>query len=111
MKKTSSLLSRLPALLSSKVSIFIYLFLFAYLVIYALLCTFVPALNGYAPSDATQLIMGNYTNVLSALGASIAAGAGSSVHSSLKKLHEKHDKMQDTINVLHAKIDALDKKL
>lgn len=108
MKKLSSLFDRLPAILSSRVSIFIYLFLFFYLVVYALVCTLVPALNGYAPPDSTQLIMGNYTNVLSALGASIAAGAGSAVHASVKKLHEKHDRLQKTLDALHEKIDRLE---
>lgn len=107
MKRISSLLGRLPGLLASTPSIFIYLFLFFYLVVYALVCALVPALNSYAPSDGTQLIMGNYTNVLSALGASIAAGSGAAVHSSVKKLHAKHDNMQKTIDELHAKIDKL----
>ncbi|ULQ59164.1 hypothetical protein K7I13_11755 [Brucepastera parasyntrophica] len=58
----------------------------------------------------TQLIMGNYTNVLSALGASIAAGTGAAVHTSVKKLHQKHDTLQQTIQALHEKIEKLEKK-
>ncbi len=107
MKEKESFFAKIPALLSSKVSIFIYLFLFFYLVVFALLCTFVPMLSAFAPSSNTQLIMGNYTNVLSALGASIAAGAGTAVHGSLKKLHQKHDALQETVNALHQKIDTM----
>lgn len=54
--------------------------------------------------------MGNYTNVLSALGASIAAGAGVAAHQSMKSMHQKHDKLQQTIDALHAKIDRLENK-
>lgn len=67
MERKTGLLQRIPAILSSKISIYIYLFLFFYLVLYALVCLVVPALNIYAPSDDVQLVMGNYTNVLSAL--------------------------------------------
>lgn len=108
MKKISNLLGKLPAILSSNVSIFIYLFLFFYLVLYALVCGLIPALSGYAPSEGVQLIMGNYTNVLSALGASIAAGAGAAIHNSVKSLHAKHDSLRETIEQLHEKIDKLE---
>lgn len=110
--KTSRLdraLGKIPDILSSKVSIVIYLFLFVYLVVYALICLVVPALAGYAPSSTMQLVMGNYTNVLSALGASIAAGAGVAAHQSMKSMHAKHDDLQKTITSLHAKIDQLTK--
>ena len=102
------ILQRLPEILSSKISIFIYLFLFFYLVVYALLCAAVVPLRQHAPSNDAQLIMGNYTNVLSALGASIAAGTGAITHANVKKLHEKHDKLQKSIDALHEKIDQID---
>jgi hypothetical protein len=47
--------------------------LFIYLVGFGLLGLVV---KGLEPSDTIQLILGNYTNVTSATGASIAAGAG-----------------------------------
>lgn len=103
-----ALMQRLAKMLSSKVSIIIYLFLFVYLVVFALLAALVPALSGIAPSADTQLIMGNYTNVLSALGASIAAGAGVAAHRSVKRLHDRHDALQKSIAELHAKLDRLD---
>ena len=81
--------------------------LFFYLVVYALLCSVIPAMQGLAPSETTQL-MGNYTNVLSALGASIATGAVVAAHSSIKAMHKKHDDLQRTIEALHEKIDRLE---
>ena len=103
------ILDRLPGILSSQVSIFIYLFLFFYLVVYAMLCAAIPPLNSYAPSSNVQLVMGNYTNVLSALGASIAAGTGVATHANIKKLHENHRKMQQSLDALHAKMDQMAK--
>ena len=58
-----------------------------------------------------QLVLGNYTNVLSALGASIAAGSGVFIHSKVKTLHQKHEKLQNSIDELHEKINkVLEKK-
>ncbi|QQO08894.1 hypothetical protein [Breznakiella homolactica] len=110
MEKNGSFLEKIPAVLSSRISIFIYLFLFFYLVIFAALCLLIPALSNLAPTDMTQLIMGNYTNVLSALGASIAAGTGASIHSSVKKLHRKHDVLQETIDALHERLDRIERQ-
>ena len=101
------LLDRLPGILASRASIVLYLFLFFYLVVYALLCLVIAPLRPYAPSNDVQLVMGNYTNVLSALGASIAAGAGVASHVHVKKLHEKHERLQETIDALHQKIDRM----
>ena len=100
-------LGKIPQWLSSKVSIFIYLFLFFYLVIFAFLCFIVPSMHGLAPSESAQLVLGNYTNVLSALGASIAAGSGVAIHSKINTLHESHQKLQNRIEELHDKIDKL----
>ncbi len=97
----------IPRVMAGKVSIFIYLFLFFYLVIFALVCLLIPALKGLAPSAGTQLILGNYTNVLSALGASIAAGSGVAIHTKVKAIREGHRKLQDSIDELHKKIDQL----
>ena len=103
-------LQKIPVILSSTASIAIYLFLFFYLVIYALACAVVPALHDYQPSSSMQLIMGNYTNVLSALGASIAAGTGTALHGSIKKLHKRHDELERLIAELHSKADRLSGK-
>ena len=110
MEKKNGLLTKIPAILASTPSIFIYLFLFFYLVIFALCCLVIPGMNSLAPSNDVQLIMGNYTNVLSALGASLAAGTGAAVHSTISKLHQKHDLLHETILELHQKIDRLEKK-
>ena len=107
MKYFKIFLERIPDILASTVSIAIYLFLFAYLVVYALVSAVVPALQDYQPSDTMQLIMGNYTNVLSALGASIAAGTGAAAHHSMKKLHKRHDELQESMAVLNRKMDEI----
>ncbi len=71
MKRLNAALAAIPGLLASKPSIIFYLLLFVYLVGFGVLGLFVPALE---PSATLQLVLGNYTNVVSALGASIAAG-------------------------------------
>jgi hypothetical protein len=78
-------------------------------VIFAFICLLVPALNGYVPKDGIQLILGNYTNVLSALGASIAAGSGVAIHKKVKGLHDNHQQLQNSLNDLHKKLDELTK--
>jgi hypothetical protein len=71
--KFAELLGRLPNLLSSKPVIIFGIFLFFYLFVFAGIAT----LFGHpgAVSTNTQLILGNYTNVSSSVGAGIAAGA------------------------------------
>jgi hypothetical protein len=66
-------LSLVPRVLASKPSIIIFMGLFIYLVGFGIIGLFV---KGLEPSDTIQLVLGNYTNVTSATGASIAAGAG-----------------------------------
>lgn len=100
-------LGKIPQILASPVSIFIYLFLFFYLVIFAVLGLIIPELSTLTPSDNIQLILGNYTNVLSALGASLAAGSGVVTHASLKRMHQKHDSLEESVKQLHEKIDQL----
>lgn len=111
MKKRGEILGKIPAVLSSRVSIFIYVFLFFYLVIFAFISMVVPAFHGLTPTEDAQLILGNYTNVLSALGASIAAGSGVAIHNKIKSLHEKHDELHKIISELHRKIDELSESL
>lgn len=107
MDKMKRILGHIPALLSSSVSIFIYIFLFFYLVVFAALAWLIPALHDLAPSSDAQLVLGNYTNVLSALGASIAAGSGAAIHSRIKKMHDNHRQLQGKIDDLHRKMDVL----
>ena len=99
-------LDAIPRALSSKMSIFIFIFLFIYLVIFGLIGLFIKSI---APSANAQLILGNYTNVTSALGAAIAAGASTQHLSQVKKLHKKHDELKESIDALHDKIDNLSK--
>ncbi|MEO8887824.1 MAG: hypothetical protein ABI429_00795 [Jatrophihabitantaceae bacterium] len=71
--KFALILGRLPNLLSSKPVIVFGILLFFYLFVFAGLATLLghPA----AVSTNIQLILGNYTNVSSSVGAGIAAGA------------------------------------
>lgn len=107
MKIFNNFLTKIPVWLSSKVSIFIYLFLFFYLVVFAILCFVIPSMKELAPSANAQLVLGNYTNVLSALGASIAAGSGVAIHTKIRSLHKKHEELQDSIEELHKKMDRM----
>jgi hypothetical protein len=106
MKKINNFLTKIPELLSSRPSVFIFIFLFIYLFLFGLLGEIFHAIR---PSANSQLIFGNYTNVLSALGASLAAGAGSQHTKTLKALHNKHDKLQASVDTLHDKLDKLKK--
>ncbi len=111
-------LAVIPRVMASRLSVFVFLFLFFYLVIYTLLCIVIPGLEGFMPDDRVQVVLGNYTNILSALGASIAAGSGVAIHSKVKGLHKRHDDLEesvrgleDSVRDLHAKIDKLSSKL
>lgn len=104
MKELKKLLGKIPDALASTPSVFIFIFLFVYLFIFGVAGLFIRQIE---PSADTQLILGNYTNVLSALGAALAAGAGSKHAKSLKDLHKKHDKFQMSLDELHHKIDSL----
>ena len=109
MKEPSNLdkfLNAIPRVLAGKVSIFIFIFLFVYLVIFGLLGLFITSL---APTAEVQLILGNYTNVTSALGAAIAAGASTAHLVQSRKNRETADKLKQSINDLHAKVDKLSK--
>ena len=107
MEMLKKVLEKIPSLLSSLPSIFIFLFLFVYLVIFGLAGLVIPAL---APTNDLQLIFGNYTNVLSALGASLAAGAGVAHTKRLKEIHKKHLEIESSLKALHEKVDTLNQK-
>jgi hypothetical protein len=78
-------LGKLPSLLSSKPVIIFGIALFCYLFLFA----GIASLLGHpgAVSANTQLILGNYTNVSSSVGAGIAAGAGLTL---LKRQNRTH---------------------
>lgn len=108
----TKLLALVPRALSSKASILIFIGLFIYLVIFGLVGLFIKPLE---PSATMQLVLGNYTNVTSAAGASIAAGAGLTtmattsmvlghVRKNAKKydeLKKSHDEMSLLVQQIH----------
>jgi phosphoglycolate phosphatase-like HAD superfamily hydrolase len=98
----------ITAILSSKVSIVIYIAMFIYLVPVPLIA-FIPGMEWLMPSTAAMLVGDNYTSVLAALGASIASLAGVKIHQSQKEYHKKHDQLQKSLDDLHAKVDKLSK--
>jgi len=108
----AKILNAVPRLLSSKLSIFIFIGLFIYLVGFGILGLWIPALE---PSSTMQLILGNYTNVASATGASIAAGAGVTAvattsvvlhhvrknNQRYEELKKSHDEMKAMVTEIH----------
>lgn len=86
MKKLDSLLAAVPRLLASKPSIIFLLILLVYLFGFGVIGLFIPALE---PSATLQLVLGNWTNVTSALGASIAAGGTLTVIAKVNVAHRK----------------------
>lgn len=97
----------IPRALSSTPSILIFIFLLFYLVIFGIIGLFDKQL---APSTSSQLILGNYTNVVSALGAAIAAGASTRHVRQIKDLHDKHDALKQSLDELHKKVDQINDK-
>src|ERR1700729_924093 len=78
-------LGKLPNVLSSKPVIIFGIILFCYLFLYAGIASLLR--HAGAVSANTQLILGNYTNVSSSVGAGIAAGAGLTL---LKRQNRAH---------------------
>jgi len=78
-------LGRLPGVLSSKPVIIFGIILFLYLFVFAGIASLLG--HAGAVSTNTQLILGNYTNVSSSVGAGIAAGAGLTL---LKRQNKAH---------------------
>lgn len=104
MNNLQKVLAKIPSALSSMPSIFIFIFLFVYLFVFGAVGLFYKSLE---PSANVQLVFGNYTNVLSALGAALAAGAGTRHAKHLKELNDKHDQLTESVADLHRKIDRL----
>jgi amino acid permease len=113
----TKILGLVPRALSSKPSIVIFIGLFIYLVGFGLIGLFAKSLE---PSDTMQLVLGNYTNVTSATGASIAAGAGlttvattAAVLTHVKRgsqkydeLKKSHDEMSILVKEMHHALHA-----
>ena len=78
-------LGRLPNVLSSKPVIIFGILLFCYLFLYAGIASLLG--HAGAVSANTQLILGNYTNVSSSVGAGIAAGAGLTLLKRQRRTH------------------------
>ena len=81
----------IPRLLSSKAHIVFLGLLGLWLIVVPLL----PGTKSFRPSATAELIGGNWTNVSSAIGACIAAGAGLAIHHKVRALH--HEMRQDRI--------------
>jgi hypothetical protein len=108
MRKLNKFLQAIPRVMNSKVSIVINLAMFVYLVIVPLVA-FIPGCEWLMPSTPAMLIGDNYTSVLAALGASIAAGTGVAVHRHVKENQRRHDELKKSLDDLHAKVDRLSK--
>ncbi|MDR0884999.1 MAG: hypothetical protein LBN22_01305 [Clostridiales Family XIII bacterium] len=104
MEKFNKMLS---ALLSGRISIIIYILMFIYLVPIAII-GLIPGLHWLEPSTNSMLIGDNYTSVLAALGASIAAGAGIATHQKLKEHDKTHEELKNSLKELHAKMDRME---
>ncbi|WHU45124.1 hypothetical protein QNM97_13795 [Gordonia sp. L191] len=97
-------LSWIPRFLSSKTSIIIAIVMFCYLVVLGAIAT----LTGHPTwvPDNAQLILGNYTNVLSMLGAGIAAGAGHKAIEGQRKVRELHAQTHDMLTQISEQLDT-----
>ncbi len=108
MKLIAKFMSKIPVWISGTVSLFIYLFMFIYAVLFALLAFLFPStLAELAPTSDAQDVIGNYIGILSAIGASIAAGSGVAIHKKMTMQQKEHQKLHDKINMLHKKMDVL----
>ena len=102
------LLAHLPAVLSSTAVIAFGVFLFFYLFVFAAAATWLG--HPDAVSQQWQLILGNYTNVSSSVGAGIAAGLGVKAvkhmraaekrHAAADKLHAETQRLTQEIHTL-----------
>ena len=82
MREVDDFLSAFSKGLASKTAIFVLIFIGIYIIGFGVLGLVFKSLE---PSVNTQLLLGNYTNVTSALGATIAAGASVATYHHVKK--------------------------
>lgn len=94
MRRLNAALAAVPRLLASKPSILFLLALLVYLFGFGVLGLFIPALE---PSATLQLVLGNWTNVTSALGASIAAGGTVTVLAKVNTAHRKQHLFREQV--------------
>lgn len=111
MKFINSFFAAIPRALSSRPSIFIFIGLFVYLFGFGLLGL---VFKSFEPSSRMQLILGNYTNVTSAAGASIAAGAGlttvattATVLNHVRKNNKKYDELKQSHDEMRKLVDEI----
>lgn len=104
MKRIDGVLAYVPLFIKSRTSIVIGVVLFAYLVVLGTIAT----LTGHPAwvPDNMQLILGNYTNVLSMVGASIAAAAADKANQTVKVAHEQHRRTHELLTTISAKLDT-----
>lgn len=95
------ILARIPGLLASKAHQLFLVALGVWLVMFPL----VPGLKRFAPSAQWMLIGGNWTNVSSALGACIAAGAGLAIHREVKQRRHLEELRHEAAMVSHALVE------
>ena len=95
-------LASIPRLLACTAAISFLVLLFLYLVVLGAIGLFIPSLE---PSVAAQLVLGNYTNVTSAIGASLAASIGAVGLGEVRKHREHasafHAQVRDHLGLEH----------
>lgn len=90
------MLARIPAALASSVHI---LFLGS-LGLWLIVVPLIPGTEVVRPSEFAELIGGNWTNVSSALGACIAAGASLKAHNEVKRHSALAERTHELLNEL-----------
>jgi hypothetical protein len=93
----SRVLDRVPRALASNTHIVFLIVLGLWLIIVPL----IPGTEKIRPSEFAELIGGNWTNVSSALGACIAAGASLKAHSVAKQHRNIAERTHEMISEIH----------
>ena len=99
------LLGRIPKTLSGHTFILLLVLLFFYLFVFAGIETLLG--HPSAVSANAQLILGNLTNVTSAMGACIAAGMTVHLSHEQRKRHKELSDLKALVHRLHEKHDAV----
>lgn len=97
-------LSWIPRFLSSKTSIVIGAAMFLYLVGLGAISILIGHPN-WVPDNA-QLVLGNYTNILSMIGAGIAAGASHKAVQNQRRAHEMHQQTHELLTQISDQLDT-----